>query len=1107
MSNSTQGNGVTARVETLTIPTYSVPPPDRNPMFLEWRVYQGASGRVYPNPLTDHMIPSERVDRPYEAVVLENEYIQVILLPEIGGRIFGALDKTNDYNFLYRQHVVKPALIGLFGPWISGGMEFNWPLHHRPSTFMPHSYLIEEGPDGSRTVWMGEHDPMQRLKGMVGICLYPGKALIETKVRIYNRTPYPQTFLWWENAAVHTNDQYQVFFPPDVTYVTFHSKQDMAHWPIARSVYCGLDYTRGVDISWYKNSPHATSFFAGESKCDFFGGYDHGRDAGVIHVANHHISPGKKLFTWGSSELARAWENRLTDADGPYIELMAGVYTDNQPDFSWLQPYETRTFSQFWYPIQKIGAAKSANLRLAVNLECGEGRAKVAAYATEALPGVVVSLQAGERTLLARPADLKPGAAFIEELSLPAGVAETDLLLRVVSAEGQELIWYAPARREEQPLPTPMTPPPPPSQIGTVEELYLTGLHLEQYRHPTLEPERYWEEGLQREPGDARTNNALGLLWLRRGALARAEAHLRAALKTLTRWNLNPYDGEPSYNLGLALKYQGRLDDAYAALYKATWNYPWQAAGFYAIAEIDCLRSAWTTALEHLGRSLAVSAQSLKGRNLRAAVLRRLGRHGEAQAILGETVAQDPLDLWSRNEVILVARAQGRAAEAEERARELAVLAHGDVHAYLDVALDYANAGLWNEASDLLERLVESQGDEPVYPMVLYSLAYLAHQAGDEVKAQRLLGQASQASPDYCFPSRLEEMAALRYARAANPADARAPYYLGNLLYDKKQYEEAIEAWEASSRLDPGFATTWRNLGLAFYNVRRDMAAARACYLKALAASPDDPRLFYEFDLLEKRVGTPPEQRLARLEQRLDLVAQRDVLWLERVALYNQLGEPEKALELLAAHSFLPWEGGEAAIADQYATAQLLLGRSALAAGDAGRALERFVAARNLPRNLGVGRWHPVTEVPYLYYRGLALEGMGDRAAALDCYRQIAASGDHPWSLMTLPELPYYQALALRKLGDEEAARARLQALLERAGRLAAESGFATSLPSLLPFGDDPRKVRQVQSAYLKGLAELGLGRVAEARSAFQEVLALDRNHMGALQEMRYLPR
>jgi hypothetical protein len=254
---------VTATVERRVIPTYPALAPDPNPMFYETRNIQGSKGNIYPHPLTDQL-SSTKEDREYEAIVLENEYIQMVMLPEIGGRIFAGQDKTNGYDFFYRHHIIKPALIGLFGPWISGGVEFNWPQHHRPGTFDPTSYSIEEQLDGSITVWMGEHDALNRTKGMVGICLRPGKAYVETKVRLYNRTALPQSFLWWANAGVHIHDRYQVIFPPDVHHAVYHSKNPVISYPIAKGRFLSPhDYGEGTDISWWINSPDPVSFFAG----------------------------------------------------------------------------------------------------------------------------------------------------------------------------------------------------------------------------------------------------------------------------------------------------------------------------------------------------------------------------------------------------------------------------------------------------------------------------------------------------------------------------------------------------------------------------------------------------------------------------------------------------------------------------------------------------------------------------------------------------------------------------------------------------------------------------------------------------------------------------
>ena len=239
-------NSVQVWTEQIVIPTYMPAAPDLNPMFLEKRVYQGSSGKVYPLPFTDR-IAETRTDRKWTAVWLENIYLRVMILPEIGGRNHVAQDKTNGYDFIYRQTVIKPALVGLAGPWISGGIEFNWPQHHRPSTFMPADFEIEEEADGSRTVWLGEHDPMARMKGMHGVCLHPDKAFIELKARAYNRTLFAQTFLWWANVATRVHEAYQSFFPPDTICVADHARRAMSKFPLCDGLYYGVDYGERVD--------------------------------------------------------------------------------------------------------------------------------------------------------------------------------------------------------------------------------------------------------------------------------------------------------------------------------------------------------------------------------------------------------------------------------------------------------------------------------------------------------------------------------------------------------------------------------------------------------------------------------------------------------------------------------------------------------------------------------------------------------------------------------------------------------------------------------------------------------------------------------------------
>jgi tetratricopeptide (TPR) repeat protein len=1053
---------VTVTRESVVIPTYPVPPPDKNPMFLEKRVYQGSSGKVYPLPFYGR-VAETTVDQQWEAVRIENEFIRAMILPQLGGRIHVGQDKTNGYDFFYRQNVIKPALVGLAGPWISGGVEFNWPQHHRPATFMPVDVHIEEHADGSRTVWCSDHDPMSRMKGMHGLCLHPGKAYIELKVRLYNRTPFVQTFLWWANVATRVHELYQSFFPPDVYYVADHAKRAMSEYPLAQGFYYGVNYgergRRGVpagempsqfvpppgryapnDLSWYANIPVPTSYMCMGSQEDFFGGYDHGQEAGVVHVANHHISPGKKQWTWGNHEFGYAWDRNLTETGGPYIEIMAGVYTDNQPDFSFLMPGETKTFSQFWYPIQKIGPALHANLDAAVSAH--------GICVTSAFPGATVN---------GRKVDLVAGEPFLCDCS--KGVT-------VCAADGRELIRYKPKPRAKGKVPPAATEPPLPADIASADELYITGLHLDQYRHATRCPSLYWREALRRDPLDARCNNALGLWHLRRGEFATAEKHFRSAIERITRRNPNPYDGEPYYNLGLTLRYLGRDAEAYAAFYKATWNYAWQAAGYHAIAELDCRQGEWSKALEHIDRSLRVNADNLKARDLKAIVLRKLNHAGKAEALLQETLALDPLDWWARHLL-------GENVDCDTPTR-------------LDLALDLERAGLREEAVALLENATP-EWDLGAQPLVEYYLNWL-----------RGKPKVVAASADYCFPSRLEEIAILE---AAHPRDARALYYLGCLLYDKRRHEEAIRLWEKSARLDPKFPTVWRNLGIGYFNVSGQPKKALAAYEKAFAADATDARLLYERDQLWKRIGITPVKRLAELERHLELVRQRDDLTVELSALYNQTGRHDRALDLIAARKFQPWEGGEGQALGQHVRTHLALGRQALEAGALSAALEHFESALSSPQNLGEAKHLLANQSDVWYWLGEVCAALGDAKAARGWWTKAATfKGDfQQMSVRAFSEMTYYSALALEKLGKKPAARTLLRNLLAYAKKLhgtpATIDYFATSLPTMLLFEDDLQKRQQTTATFLMSQARLGLGQTAQAKQLLRQVLRADTNH------------
>ena len=702
--------------ETIKLPTYEIGEEEKNPIFLEKRVYQGSSGVVYPYPVVEK-ICDEKKEKDYQAYFLENEYLKIMILPELGGRVQMAYDKVKKRHFVYYNQVIKPALVGLTGPWISGGIEFNWPQHHRPSTYLPTDCMIEENADGSKTVWCNEVERMFNTKGMQGFTLHPDKAYLEINVKVYNRTPFPQTFLWWANPAVVVNDHYHSVFPPDVHAVFDHGKRDVSNFPIATGIYYKQDYSEGVDISKYKNIPVPTSYMAIKSRYDFVGGYEEHVQAGLLHVADHHLSPGKKQWTWGNGDFGIAWDRNLTDEDGPYIELMTGVYTDNQPDFTWLQPYEEKSWKQYFLPYSEVGYVKNATKDFILNLDVAENTAHIIVYATGRQENIKVELRdITGKILFDKVTILSPENIFKSQVNIAEQLPE-NLILSLYDNNGKLLLEYKADKPEIKPTPDPAKAAKQPKEIASTEQLFLTGLHLEQYRHATYDPMAYYMEALEREPGDIRCNNAVGLLNMRRGKFEEAEQYFHTAIKTLTERNPNPYDGEPYYNLGWSLKMQGKYDEAYSAYYKATWNAAWRDAGYFGVAQIDSIRKDWNAALEHVDLALIHNWHNHKARQLKASILRHSGETEKALKFIEESLTIDKFNLGCRFEKYFIGNNL-------TELQEMTSMLNGSVHNYIEYAFDFASAGMYEEASQIMHIYMEGRTD--VYPMAAYMLGYFA---------------------------------------------------------------------------------------------------------------------------------------------------------------------------------------------------------------------------------------------------------------------------------------------------------------------------------------------------------------------------------------------
>lgn len=1081
--------------EKVTIPTYGIGKEEKNPVFLEKRVYQGSCGSVYPYPVIEK-IEDKAEDKVYDAIYLENEYILVMILPQLGGRVQMAYDKIKKRHFIYYNSVVKPALVGLTGPWISGGIEINWPQHHRPSTFMPLDSTIEDLPDGGVTVWVSERERMFHQKGMAGYTLRPGIARLEIRGQIYNPTPIPQTFLWWANPAVKVNDAYQSVFPPDVNAVFDHGKRAVSTFPIATGVYYKVDYSAGVDISRYKNIPVPTSYMAVKSKYDFIGGYEHDTHSGMIHVADHHVSTGKKQWTWGCGDFGKAWDRNLTDSDGPYIELMTGVYCDNQPDFSWMQPYEEKTFTQYFMPYRELGVVKNANKDIFMNIEKEDGRALLKIFATRKMT-IRALVRANGQTALDVTSEISPEDVRIFEVP---GIEDVMDAKVAIFESGKMILSWEREPEKNKPVPDPAKPALDPKDIKTTEQLFLTGQHLEQYRHATYNPVDYYSEALRRDPSDIRNNNALGLLLFRKGKFQEAEKYLRRAVETQTERNPNPYDGEPLFNLGICLKYQGKLDEAYDVIYKSCWNGAQQAAGYFELARISALRGDYQGALYELDMSLSRGWHNVLARALKTTCLRKLGRKDEASAFAKESLALDPFNTGCLFEMSLLPGG-GKA--------EFLSLMRSESHNYEELAKDYILAGQWEEAREVL-----SLAPSPS-PMNLYYAAYSYAMENDFKSAGRYIAMADAMDPECCFPNALEAILALQKAIELCPGLPKAYYYLGNLWYDKRQHSDAIECWEKSNELDGSFPTVKRNLSLAYFNKLGRKEEAVKMLEAAFALDESDARILMELDQLYKRMNYQYSFRLGFLRKHLDLVMQRDDLYLELVTILNMSGEYSEAKSLIDKRKFHPWEGGEGKVPAQYQYCRIELAKEAISSGDYDKGIELLDECRVYPENLGEGKLAVAQENDIDYLTGIAMSRKGRKEEADRLFEKASQGPTEPVDAVFYndqkPDKIFYQGLALLKLSRPDEARIRFHKLIDFAqknrGKKVRIDYFAVSLPDLQIWEADLDAKNNVHCDYIEGLGNFGLGNKDLAVEFLRRAYYSDINHQGVKQHLDFFTK
>lgn len=1087
--------------EKFILPTYETESPDKAPLFYRPEEVQLAEKHVYPYPFYD-VKSTEKKDREYTAVVLENEYLKICVTPQMGGRLYYAIDKTNGYNIVYNNRVVKPALIGTLGAWTSGGVEWNTPHHHRATSLLGVDCTIEENADGSKTVWVGEYEKRCQTRWLAGLTLEPGKAYVRVEFKSLDVTPFQYPALCFANVAVHVNDSYQFVFPPDVEMANFHYVSEFTRWPVPNQVYQSADYTHGEDLSWWNAAKQPVSFFVTKTGKDFMGGIDHGKNAGIAMVGDHRIFKGKKLWNWGKNEVQKVWDQKLTDDDGPYAELMMGFYSDNQPDYNFVAPFETKYGTMYLYGLKGLDGIKEAGRDWAVNLDLKDKQALVQVNATSLQEGVKIVLKSTDKVVFEQTVDISPVSPYHASIDVGGDSTLEDLRLAVLSREGVELIAWQKQPARNEPFPEVYHDPLDPKEYTSSQDLYFAGLKIEQFGNTNFDYMKYYEAALALNPNDLLTNTQMGLVCLKRGRYGKAEEHLRRAVEVVTGNHKKAQNATSLFYLGVCFMKQGKIDDALDMLYRSTWDYAWTSAGYTLAAQLEGLKKNWDKALDDADRACSANTQNVEALCAKAIVLRQRGAYDEALNTTRQALAVDPLCFVAMNELRLLGPGVSVGTTPEECRASLVSHLRAEPCNYIETATRYSACGLFGEAADVMALAAESEHAAlNANPMVHYHLGMYRALSGQPDKAGQALKKASALSTDLCFPYGDESVKVLRFAISINEGDATAWYLLGNALADT-QHEEAVKCWEAAIKNGREDAIVHRNIAYLQANHLRNMPDALANIMKAIFLDPSQPRYFSEAHLYMSYASLTPRQLSDFLAQYGPMAKDVTDIQLMQIKLDIFEGRYDDALRLLESMTYHIKEGATFNPHVYWFDAHLQKGIGQMNAGDHAGAEKSFLKAMEFPANLEAERDGKVGIA--WYYLGLNSNLSNEKEKADSYYTKMADySYSQGWGAGDFPEISYFKALAAVALGMDKAGADKLfqQLIADGEKRLVpVKDGrhITTSVDeshsarTFLIEHELARKDLRVSSYYMQGLGHLGLGNKDKARAFFTKAMEVD---------------
>lgn len=583
-----------------------------------------------PIPLLNNVYPYFRFDgftdkpitKNWKVVELQNDYIRLLILPEIGGKIWAAIERSTNRPFLYYNHAVKFRDVAMRGPWTSGGLEANYGIiGHTPNCATPVDYTTKTNADGSVSCIIGTLDLLSRSYWRMEIRLPKNEARFITRSFWYNTTAQEQPYYHWMNAGLKADGNLEFVYPGN-RYLGHEG--EYADWPINK--------TNGKNISWYKNNDFGgyKSYHVFGKYTDFSGAYWHDDDMGMVRYGRHDDKAGKKLWIWGLSGQGMIWEKLLTDTDGQYIELQSGrLFNQNAPGSSLtpfkhraFEPYGTETWEESWYPVLQTKGFLVANDYGALNVQTRANQLKLLFSPIRTFEDTL-RISVDGKTVYAKPCSFTPLRVFTDSTTLIPGHL-------VITLGSLQYDSDPNAGNLSRPVETPKD-----FDWNTAYGNYLKGVEA-------MDQKNYPEAGTALQQALAKDSNFTPALTQYAELLYR-NLHYTEALHYATRaLSINTEDGPANFIYGLANQALGHSIDAKDGFDIATLDPAYRSAAYtrLAILEKNRTRAKLYTDLALLANPLNIEALHLR------AVFTRPGN----TTVLDHLDSLDPLDHFTRCE-------------------------------------------------------------------------------------------------------------------------------------------------------------------------------------------------------------------------------------------------------------------------------------------------------------------------------------------------------------------------------------------------------------------------------------------------------------------------